>query len=146
MKNQRRFKNFIINPAYQLKYVFWLTGTGLLLTLVNSAIFYSFTKENYAILVDLSPMTEDARSQLYAELHRIFLYLAVFSAAFLIFIAALGIYLSHRTAGPLYQFKRVFDDVRAGNRTSRLSLRPNDEFRDVADAFNQMMDSLGPSK
>ena len=143
-QRQRKLKNFIINPAYQLRYIFWLTSSGLILVVLNAAIAYSYIKENYLTLVDLSPMTDAARAQMYLELRQLVLAISSVSILFLAFIAILGIFLSHRTAGPLYHFKRVFDDIRSGNPNRRVRLRPTDEFQDVARSFNEMMDQLKP--
>lgn len=140
--NRRKLKNVLIYPRYQLKYVFWLSATGLILTLVNCAVFYTYMQENYSILVDLSPMDDSTKAQLYSELRRIVTLLGGFSAVFILAVAAIGMFVSHRTAGPLYHFKRVFNDIKAGKRDARIRLRPGDDFRDVADSFNQMMDSL----
>ena len=141
-KSNRSVKNILINVRYQLKYIFWLSSTGLVLMLANSATFYFFVKENYALLVELSPMTDEAKQQLYSELYQIIGYLVAGNLFFLVLISLLGLVYSHRTAGPLYHFKRVFNDVKQGNKNARVKLRPTDDFRDVADAFNEMMDSL----
>lgn len=143
-KSNRSVKNILINVRYQLKYIFWLSSTGLVLMLANSATFYFFVKENYALLVELSPMTDEAKQQLYSELYQIIGYLVAGNLFFLVLISLLGLVYSHRTAGPLYHFKRVFNDVKQGNKNARVKLRPTDDFRDVADAFNEMMDSLKP--
>ena len=143
-QRQRKLKNFFINPAYQIRYIFWLTSSGLVLVILNAAIAYSYIKENYLTLVDLSPMTDAARAQMYLELRQLILAISSVSILFLAFIAILGIFLSHRTAGPLYHFKRVFEDIRSGNSNRRVRLRPNDEFQDVARSFNEMMDQLKP--
>ena len=143
-KHKRYLKNYIINPAYQLRYIFWLTSSGLFLVVLNAWIAYSYIKENYLTLVDLSPMTDEAKDQLYSELRHLVLAISSSSLLFLILISALGIMLSHRTAGPLYAFKRVFDEITKGDTRKRLQLRPGDEFRDVADSFNKMMDSISP--
>lgn len=142
MKQRRNLKNFLINPRYQLKYIFWLTFTGFLLIGINAFTFYWYVSENYAILVELSPMTDEAKNQLYSELNHIVLALAIFSGLFLAAVATLGVILSHRTAGPMFHFKRVFKDIRTGKKQSRIHLRPNDDFQDVAQEFNSMMDSL----
>ncbi len=140
--NRRYFRNLLLNPAYQLKYVFWLGLTGLLLTAINCTIFYIFTRENYSILVDLAPMTDEVKTQLYQELYQIIGYMGLFSLAFLILVCFLGLALSHRTAGPLYHFKRVFESIKNGKHEARVHLRPKDDFKDVAQAFNEMMDKL----
>ncbi len=141
-KHKRHLKNFLINPRYQLRYIIWLTTTGLFLVLINGIIAYSYIKENYITLVDLSPMTDEAKSQMYTELHHLILALSLTSILFLVIVSLLGIVLSHRTAGPLYHFKRVFDEVKKGKVHQRVRLRPGDEFQDVAKSFNDMMESL----
>jgi methyl-accepting chemotaxis protein len=141
--NRRQLKNILINPRYQLKYIFWLSVTGLLLTIINCSIFYVFIRENYSILVELVPMPANVKDQLYAELFQIIGYLALVSLLFLILVGCLGMFLSHKTAGPLYHFKRVFNEIKGGRRDARIMLRPGDDFQDVAQAFNEMMNSLG---
>ena len=47
--------------------------TGLALIAANSSIFIS-SQKNYALLVDLSPMTDEAKMQLYSELNKIVMF------------------------------------------------------------------------
>jgi HAMP domain-containing protein len=143
-KYRRSIKNLIINPGYQFRYIFWLTLSGLSLVAINSLIAYIYIKENYLLLVDLGPMTDEAKAQMYLELRHLMVALASSSLLFILVMGALGLVLSHRTAGPLYHFKRVFDEIRAGRTRQRIHLRPGDEFHDVAKSFNQMMDVLKP--
>jgi HAMP domain-containing protein len=111
---------------------------------LNSLIAYSYIKENYVLLVELGPMTDEAKEQMYRELWQLSLALGGTSLLFILVVGALGLFLSHRTAGPLYHFKRVFDEIRAGKTRQRVRLRPSDEFHEVAESFNQMMDTLTP--
>jgi signal transduction histidine kinase len=105
-------------------------------------VFYHFTKENYQILVDLSPMDDDVKVQLYHELNKILMYLGGCSFFFLIITSLLGIVLSHRTAGPMYRFKLVFHQIQEGDISARIRLRPKDDLRDVADECNKAIDFL----
>ncbi len=141
-RTQRRLLNFLINPVYQLKYVFWISTTGLALIFVNAAVFYFYVRENYSILVDLSPMTAEAKAQLYQELHEILLKLSAGSLVFLFLVVVFGVILSHRTAGPMFHFKRIFASIEQGDLNARVRLRPKDDFQDVAQKFNAMMDSI----
>lgn len=141
-RKQRSFKNILINPGYQLRYTFWLSASGLVLIALNAAVFYIYVRENYAILVDLSPMTDDAKAQLYSELDQILIKLTLLSCGFLAALSTLGIFFSHRTAGPLYHFKRVFNQIRSGDVKARIRLRPKDDFQDVAESFNTMIDEV----
>lgn len=142
IKNRRSAKKLLLNPAYQLKFVSLVIGTSLILAAANAGVFYHFIKENYAILVDLSPMTDDAKSQLYHELRQIMTLLTVVSVSFSAAVGVIALWLSHRTAGPLYRFQKIFQEIQNGNREQRIHLRPGDDFQEVAHAFNQMMDRL----
>jgi HAMP domain-containing protein len=143
MRNKhRKLKNFLVNPQYQIKYIFWLTLPGFILIAINASIFFYYIRENYMFLVELSPMTEEAKTQLYGELYQIIIKLVLISSAFLGFLAFLGIILSHRTAGPMFHFKRVFNEIKGGRPETRVKLRPKDDFQDVAKSFNDMMDQL----
>ncbi len=142
VNKKRKFKKILINPGFQLRYVFWLTASGLILVAINAGIAYAYIRENYMTLVELSPMTDDTKALMYAELRNLILALSVTSLVFLGMVAFVGLILSHRTAGPLYHLNRVFHEVIAGNRNARAKFRNQDEFQEVADSFNQMMDSL----
>jgi methyl-accepting chemotaxis protein len=39
----------------------------------------------------------------------------------------------------------VIDEIKSGNHNARVHLRAKDEFQDVAESFNQMMDKLQTS-
>ncbi|MGK5088941.1 methyl-accepting chemotaxis protein [Bdellovibrionota bacterium FG-2] len=140
--SQRKLRNLLINPRYQVKYIFWTTFTGLFLIFINSMVFYVFIRENYKILVDMSPMEDEAKALLYRELHQIVFLLGGFSTVFLVAVSLFGLVLSHRTAGPMYHFKRVFREIRAGKHDLRIRLRPKDDFADVARDCNEMIDYL----
>lgn len=138
----RSLKNLLINPAYQIKYVFWVSTAGLMLIAANAVVFYSYIKENYSLLVDLSPMDDAAKAQLYKELNEILIKLGVVGLIFVLITAIIGLKMSHRTAGPMYHFKRIFGEIKNGKMDARVRLRPDDDFKDVASAFNEMMDSV----
>ncbi len=139
---RRRLKNFLINPRVQLRYAALAAGSGLVLSLAHTAVFYSFVRENYETLVELSPMTAAVRQQLYRELGQIITYLSLASLSFIVLTALAAVVASHRAVGPLYHFKQVFDDVRKGKFKTRIRLRPGDDFQDVAESFNLMLDRL----
>lgn len=142
MKNRRKVRNLLLNPRFQGKYVLLVGGAALLVSIVYAGIFYSYIKENYAILVELSPMTDAAKAQLYSELRQIVLLLGAGSLVFVSVVSWLALFFTHRSAGPLYQFKKVFEDIRSGKVDARIHLRPWDDFQEVADSFNEMMESL----
>ncbi len=138
----RSLKNILINPAYQIRYVFWVSTAGVLLIAANALVFYSYIKENYSLLVELSPMDDASKAQLYRELNEILMKLGGVGLLFVLITGIIGIKLSHNTAGPLYHFKRIFGEIKNGKLDARVRLRPTDDFKDVASAFNEMMDAI----
>jgi signal transduction histidine kinase len=58
------------------------------------------------------------------------------------FIAAIGVYLSHKIAGPIVRMERFMDDMAAGNLSSRLVLRKGDELTKLADGINHISDTF----
>ncbi len=139
---KRSWKNFLIDPKFQLRYAFWLSGTGVILVAAITVVFYSYIRNNYAVLVDLSPMTDDAKALLYDELNQIIVRLAAISTVFILMMTFLGVIISHRAAGAVYHFKKVFRLIGEGKVDERIQLRPGDDFQDAAADFNQMMDRL----
>jgi hypothetical protein len=148
-RNRRQIKNFLINPRYQIKYIFWITFSGLSLIAIHSWIVFRYIKENYDLLVELSPMTDEAKALLYTELYQLFYLLGGISFLFLGIVTLLGIYFSFRTAGPLYRLKKGFDEILSKKDIPKghIYLRPTDEFQEVAESFNAMLDrvSLEPT-
>ena len=139
---RRSALRIVINPKYQIKYIFFLSASALSIILSYSFLTYYYVKENYSLLIELSPMTDESKLQLYSELNHLILRILGCSLLFIVTVSLLGLIFSHRTAGPLYHFKKVFNEIKKGNKSARIHLRPKDDFQDVAKEFNEMMDSI----
>ena len=61
----------------------------------------------------------------------------------LLCLAVHSVYVSHRIAGPLYQFRRLLGSVRDGNFTVRARLREKDYLHSEAEIINELIDALG---
>lgn len=57
-------------------------------------------------------------------------------------VAMIGLFLSHRIAGPIYRMERFLNDVAGGDLTQRLTLRKKDELINLANGINNVVDSL----
>jgi len=57
-------------------------------------------------------------------------------------IGLLGIYFTHKVAGPVYKMKRLLAQVGKGSLRVDARLRKGDELQDFFDAFTQMVSSL----
>lgn len=140
-KQKRSFKNILINPRYQLKYASIMVATATVTTiLVFGIVFYS-AKSNYDFLSTLGSAGEVVNSQLRVHLMHMLKLLAIVGVLFVASLFVFGIVISHKTAGPLYQYKKVLEGILSGKQ-SRLSTRKGDDFKDVAVLFNQVLDQL----
>jgi methyl-accepting chemotaxis protein len=63
-------------------------------------------------------------------------------ALMVVLIGLLGIYITHKIAGPVYKMKRLLGQVGQGNLRVDARLRKGDELRDFFEAFQKMVASL----
>jgi nitrogen fixation/metabolism regulation signal transduction histidine kinase len=63
-------------------------------------------------------------------------------ALMVVLVGLLGIYFTHKVAGPIYKMKRLLKQVGRGNLRVESRLRKGDELQDFFDAFTQMVAGL----
>lgn len=57
-------------------------------------------------------------------------------------VAIIGIYLSHKIAGPILRMERFMNDMAGGNLADKLVLREGDELLMLADGINRLTESI----
>lgn len=57
-------------------------------------------------------------------------------------VALIGIFLSHRIAGPIYRMEKFLNNLALGDLTGRIVLRAKDELITLANGINFVVDSL----
>ncbi len=62
--------------------------------------------------------------------------------AVILLMAIASIFISHKIAGPIYRFEKVAMSIGEGDLTTKFRLRKGDEFKDLADALEDMERSL----
>lgn len=60
----------------------------------------------------------------------------------LIVIAVIGLFVSHRMAGPIYRLEKVAEQIGDGDLSFKVRLRKGDEFQELADAIDTMVRKL----
>jgi methyl-accepting chemotaxis protein len=78
-------------------------------------------------------------------LHRVNRNLIPWIMVLVALILAAGIFLTHRIAGPVYNFKKSFEQINKGDLTKRIYLRWSDEFKDLAENINECLATLDTS-
>ncbi len=140
MQKHRSIRNFLISPSYQFRFIFWAVFACLCLIFYFTAILYSSIRQYHlAIMTDLPPaMSTDLEIRYSAIIAR----LSAGSLTILVICVVVGVVISHKTAGPLYQLRNVFDKVLSGDLAARVKFRKEDEFPELAESFNAMMDEV----
>jgi methyl-accepting chemotaxis protein len=140
--NKRKFKNYLLFPEFQLKFIALLAGTNILISLilvVSTCLFFYKSPTLFGVMQYLH---SDTSITFRAELNQFLIVLGCLTLAFIALISFVALVLSHRTVGPVFRFKAVFEEIAAGNLKQRIHLRPHDDFQDVAQSFNRMMDRV----
>lgn len=58
------------------------------------------------------------------------------------FIIVIGIFLSHRIAGPIFRIEKVMEEIGNGNFKMRLAIRKSDQLHEMVEAVNKMTELL----
>lgn len=122
-------KQIYINMDLQFKYSLILIFTMIVeIIIVGVAALYVFSQ----------PQPEIPGANIY------FIYKAVLAVILFLTICniTVGVYLSHKIAGPLYRFVMCTRDVANGNLKIQVNLRKGDELRELETSFNEMTDRL----
>ena len=133
---------FIVNRPFQIRYSLLFTLCGVLVAILFCAHIFYFLNEYLQVVI---PDYAD-RPQVYdfimSEKRKIILYLALLVSLLACFLFFMGIVLTHKIAGPIMVVKRRMADIERGDFGGQIKLRKGDEFKDLADSFNKMLNSL----
>jgi len=61
---------------------------------------------------------------------------------YLLFVVLISAVLSHKMAGPVYRFEQTCKAIAKGDFSQRVHLRKGDQFMELQDDFNKMMDRV----
>lgn len=141
-RQQRSWKNVLVDPKYQLKFVAWFTVHGVVLGVFYTALISFLVRSTFTKLVSVAGVDEADQAVLMGTFDSILIQAAGATGLFILLCAVSGLMFSHRSAGPLYRFKALFAQVRDGDFSARCHLRKGDHYQDAADLFNQMMNTV----
>lgn len=141
-KHSRSLRNILINPRAQLRFVF---GIPFLMMLAMAVLFRELENSllmRLEALKLLLPATSAPIEELEQAVHSLLVSGIAFAllSAFLILI--LGLSVTHHFYGPLVPLIRKLKKMKEGNFSGRVRLRPNDELKELADAINEVSESL----
>jgi HAMP domain-containing protein len=144
-KQKRSLKNLLIVPGFQGKIAFFVFLGGIVCAALNAYLYYSYVVESYDFILRHSSLPQELIDNRYRDLFQFGAALGIVTLLIMLIIAIWALFVTHRAAGSMYHIRRVIEEIRSGNSKARVHLRAKDEFQDVADAFNQLMDEMTKS-
>ena len=132
-------KIYLIDPKFQIKF-----SLSICLILFVSSLIYPFTIYdlmsqfiNYAAShsTDIAQTIDQKRKSL-------IIILILWQLGFTALVFIIGIFFSHKIAGPIYKLKKHLRMIRDGQASEDLYFRQGDHFHDLADEINDTFNTL----
>lgn len=140
MANRRKISSIFKYRPSQLKRVLFLAMFGLLLLFLisyfsNKLVLSKVLIADEGSTVDLSAIREfsDLISQQYY-------FLLIAQIAYFCVLGVTIIILEHRMYGPMVAMQKFVQELAAGRKPQPLMLRKNDEFKELAEELNRLLE------
>lgn len=139
----RRRTQYVIARNFQLRFSILLVGVGLATTFAVGFILYAVLAKTEAVLVGTGVVTSPQVIDFVTEQRSLFIYavVGIFIGVTSI-LMVLGIFISHRLAGPIFAISRKMTQLAHGDFNAKVFLRKGDEFHDLKDRFNTLVQAL----
>jgi methyl-accepting chemotaxis protein len=148
---QRRFRNYLLDPRFQMKYVGMVVAVTLVVASVFGAFVYDFSRgltesslanqmlhDEYEDTAALTALKEAAE----AEDRRVLLAIILGIAALSLALGVTGIVVTHKVVGPAYKLRKLIDEVAAGKLQLGGRLRKGDELQEIFESFESLVETL----
>ncbi len=128
-----RRRNYIINPAFQIKFSILVSILLFIISAVYPMTFYSFLTNLAIQLEEVIPNTVTRMEQQKNSIVSLFV---MWHIGFTLLVFTSCIFFSHKIAGPLYKLKKYLQEYREGKAHDRLYFRKGDYFLELAEEVN----------
>lgn len=149
MTDMEKRKTYLIQKGFQTKMIFHVVSLVVIGTIITGAIAYGIVayqqkmakSELFAVT---NTFGDDPKIITRTQVVRpaIISSLVITNLVSIIVVSGLMLFYSHRIAGPVYKIRKAMGQVENGQFGSDVNLRIKDEFQELADSFNLMIDGL----
>ena len=165
-RHQRSAKNYLIDKRFQLKYTGFIVGMALVISIILGAFLVNTSRsvveeskkvsqvatknitddpayaDNPELLKSFKDAADEQDRMMMARQRNMLVSILGGLTLLVLFIGVLGIYFTHKVAGPIYKMKLLLRQVGKGQLNFRGGLRKGDELQDFFEAFAEMTASL----
>lgn len=145
---KRSMKNFLINRRFQLRWISAIVVlTALLFGTLGGYIYQREQRSTDAVIEGLSTMYDADEIEIVKDLFiasdNSVLWVLLGSCGLLVvLLAAAGVVLTHKIAGPIYGLTRSMESVRKGRWAGVRGVREGDEFQSLALEWKAVVSTL----
>lgn len=142
-----RRRQYLIDKRFQHGVIWRFVGVVVISILLSHLVTIGFMK-----LRELMGGTEEELMYFANPVHQtlafarildiLWLPMLISCALGIVLVVILGMFFSHRIAGPMFNLKRMMKQVEEGKLDVVMRIRITDEFHDVENSFNQMVAGL----
>ena len=132
-------KTYLINKTFQLKFSFFLV-----FIVISSSLVYPITiYELYnSVAMSIKSQFPHASEEFLNRKSIILQLLLIGQLFFSLLIFIIGIFLSHKVAGPIYKIQKYIQAIRKNNKYDKVILRNGDHFSELAKEYNKSITYL----
>ncbi|MBW2735389.1 MAG: hypothetical protein JRH20_23645 [Deltaproteobacteria bacterium] len=147
-RQRRQLRNYLLDRKVQLRFTALMVLLSSLLTTGLGYYWYEEMRKASDVVraSAMATLNEGAVKYLDAELaaqdHKRLLLLVAFGVAFGLLIAAYGIVMTHKYAGPIYKIGRHLNDIEANRLYKIWDLRKGDQLQEFFNKFKAMHGAL----
>jgi hypothetical protein len=136
-------QTLMIDRKLQLRMIGLIVVFGALISLI-SLLALQLLSQRIFTLASQAEIPLETRMLLMRELSQTTLVLILFMALSLAVSWLVGLYFSHRIAGPIRNMQNTLDAYLKGDSQARVRLRKTDHFEELAEKINQTLNHKSP--
>jgi methyl-accepting chemotaxis protein len=141
-RRNRKLRNRLLNPRFQLKYTAMIVGIASLISLVLGLYLTSTLRENSRMLKLEAEFDDVLQSQLAdSDAHIVWVMVGAF-IVFIIVLAVMCVLVTHHMAGPIFVVQRHIREMGEGTLPRVRALRKGDEFVELLDTLSTAIQSI----
>jgi hypothetical protein len=137
-KPKRKLKNFLLQPLLQVKLGLYSIIMAVVFSIVFSSVLIISFQRLFDLILDLTDLRDEVVEIINAYLVDIGGWLVLIVLVYLTLNVFISILFTHRLVGPTIAFRRHIKALSEGRYNSRITLRKQDAFAEVAEDLNNL--------
>lgn len=137
-RKQRKLRNILVTPKFQLKLSLYYIASGLVIIGIMTGLIYDRLMKARELMNNSPMMSFEIQAQVNELMFEV-VEISLFGfLGFIIFSFLFALVISHRIAGPVVAITAYIEQLKQGNYDYKRNLRPNDELTEIMDGLQEL--------